>query len=488
MENNMRFRNHSSIILENSIKTIGTIVAIFFLNFISEIGGNGIQLLDVLWLIGFLVIATGIIIGIHAIIWSRTYIIIEENTLVVERNTINKKRNTISLHTISNVNLEQNILEMILGTCKVKLDTNSLSTADQTDVNIVLKKDEAERFRRIILAKDEDFSQTQTEGYSDTDAEDNVIGGDLGDIILHGLFSIRISALIFLVVILVAEIYLLQSLGMDNIEESLSELLGGLITGAWFTVGIGWSILKEFFKYLNFRTERKGDKIFLNYGLFKKIAYSVPVNKINGIRLTQTPIARMGKRYMVEIINVGMDDNENEANTFFLPYSKVEKLKKQLHTLIPEFDGALEIKEERQSKAIWLLSIPWVLLYIILCVVAYMLIGRYVQDEDLANIFGVAVLGLLVVGMLIKLVGFFTKGIKVDEKYLKIVNGYFAKRILFVKYDKIQYITGNQCIIAKHFKIQKGHISLLASMKNRVHILPYFKEEDMELLKKYFLS
>ena len=113
MENSMRFRNHSSVILENSIKTIGTMVAILFLNFISEIGGNGIQISDVLFLIGFLLIVAGIIIGIHAIIWSKTYIVLENNTLIVERNTINTKRNTIGLKTISNVNLEQNLLEML---------------------------------------------------------------------------------------------------------------------------------------------------------------------------------------------------------------------------------------------------------------------------------------------------------------------------------------------------------------------------------------
>ena len=196
----------------------------------------------------------------------------------------------------------------------------------------------------------------------------------------------------------------------------------------------------------------------------------------------------MAKRYMVEIINVGMDDNENEANTFFLPYSKIGQIEKQLHILIPEFDGALEIKEEKQSKAIWLLSIPWVLFYIVLCVAAYMLIGHYAPDSEINVVFGVIAAALLIFGIVIKFAGFLTKGVKVDEKYLKIVNGFFAKRILFVKYDKIQYVTGTQCIIAKHFKIQKGSISLLASMKNRMHTLPYFKETDMERLKEYLIS
>ena len=41
------------------------------------------------------------------------------------------------------------MLEMLLGTCKVKLDTNSMSTSDKTDVKIILKKAEAEQFSII---------------------------------------------------------------------------------------------------------------------------------------------------------------------------------------------------------------------------------------------------------------------------------------------------------------------------------------------------
>lgn len=52
---------------------------------------------------------------------------------------------------ISNVNTEQNLLERLLGTCKVKLDTNSMSTADQTDVKIVLKKADAEQLKGNIM-------------------------------------------------------------------------------------------------------------------------------------------------------------------------------------------------------------------------------------------------------------------------------------------------------------------------------------------------
>lgn len=479
MENNIKFRNHISIILENSIRTIGTVLLIFGLNFISDIGETGIQFSDILLLIGVIVVAIGLVVGLHAIIWARTYISIEENMLIVEKNTLNKKRNTINLKTVSNVNLEQNILEMILGTSKVKLDTNSLSTADQTDVKIVLKKAEAEKFRSIVLAKAEGREVILDEVKEDEDA--TTLIGELGDIILHGLFSVRISTIIVLIVLFGIQFYMMSDIGLENLGETILEVGASLLVAFWYIVVMIWGLAKEFVKYIGFKIKRKEDKVYLSYGLIKKVAYSVPVDKINAVRLTQTWIARLAKRDMVEIINVGMDDDENETNTFFLPYSKLETIQEQLHMLLPEFDGAIEIKEEKQSKAVWLLSVPWLILYIAIVAVAYMFMADYEPELKEAIIFAAVVIFLW--RLISKIAAFLTKGIKVDEKFLKIVDGKFAKRTLFVKYDKIQYITGKQCVIAKQFNIQKGTISLLASMKNRIHELPYFKENDMEQLK-----
>ena len=334
MESNVKFRNHVSVILENSLKTIGTVMAIFLLNIASEIGEEGIASGDIVFLVIIFVVVLAIVLGIQTFLWAKTYISIEENTLVIERNTLNKKRNTIGLKNISNVNLEQNLLEMLLGTCKVKLDTNSLSTADETDVNIVLKKVDAEKFRICILAKVEgkeidEAGQKETTSEEESSNEESGIVGHIGDIILHGLFSIQIWMFVLLIAILGLQIWSFTELGTD-LGETIGEILASLFVAFYFAAIILWRIVKEFIKYLNFRIERKKDKVYLSYGLFKKVAYSVPVDKINGIKLSQTPLARMGKRYMVEVINVGMDDDENEANTFFLPYNKLEIIQDQI--------------------------------------------------------------------------------------------------------------------------------------------------------------
>ena len=487
MENNIRFRNHISVIFENSVKSLGTFFVIFLMSFFSDMAESDTSMGEVLLLIGILAAGLVIVLGWQTLIWAKTYISIQDNVLIVERNTLNRKRNTIGLSNISNVNLEQNVLEMIFGTCKVKLDTNSLSTADETDVKIVLKKADAEWFRRVVLGEAE-VQQAEAEPnlQSSNPQSRNGYTGSMGDIVLHGLFSIHISSVIFLIALIVIGIIGLANMTRGEIGEGIAELFGSIFVFAWFVGGIIWSMFKEFVKYLNFRIERKENKVFLSYGLLKKVAYSIPVDKINAIRLVQTPIARMGGRYMAEVINVGMDDDENESNTFLLPYAKKEKIKAQLNNLLPEFAGCMDISEEKQPKSIWVIWIPRVLVYLCLVAVAYGIVMEFVPEFKMAPIYIGAGLGLWL--LILKIFSYFTKGLAVHNQFLKIVEGAFGRKMMFVRYDKIQYITGKQNVLANCFHVQKGNLFLLASLTNRVHELPYFKEEQMETLKQHLIE
>ena len=147
MVNNIRFRNHISIVIERLGRAILILGAVFVGNLLPELdtivenlGNLKENLMIVLLASGGILAILALLLIWQVIVWSKTYISIQDQTIVIEQNTLNRKKNTIGIKNISNVNTEQNLFEMLLGTYKVKLDTNSLSTADKTDVKIVLKK------------------------------------------------------------------------------------------------------------------------------------------------------------------------------------------------------------------------------------------------------------------------------------------------------------------------------------------------------------
>ena len=117
----MRFRNHISIIVE---QTGGLLIALLILLIpsmlenIDEFMETGLEVMDGKWLLVNLglILFFFVVIALQIAIWSKTYISVQDNAVVIERNTLNKKKNTIGIRNISNINTEQNLFEMLMGT------------------------------------------------------------------------------------------------------------------------------------------------------------------------------------------------------------------------------------------------------------------------------------------------------------------------------------------------------------------------------------
>lgn len=190
---NKKIRNHISIVVERIGGIIGAILLFALTSMADEIKAllSGDSLLQdrISLILAIIIIAIilGVLIGFQLWRWSKTFIYIQDKSIVVEQHTLQKKKNTIGIKNISNVNTEQNLFEILVGTCKIKLDTNSLSTADETDVQIVLKKKEAEVFRNAIMR----LMQEDNEKVIQEPAEDEFkwdIKAELPELLTHGLY------------------------------------------------------------------------------------------------------------------------------------------------------------------------------------------------------------------------------------------------------------------------------------------------------------
>ena len=269
MENKIRFRNHISVILEQLGATFGILFVLSFTNIDDVIDyiekGSSEELSLTVYIGGGVILAVFLLIFLYQwIIWSKTYISICDNSIVIERNTWNKKKNTIGLKNISNVNTEQNLLEMLLGTCKVKLDTNSMSTSDKTDVKIILKKAEAEQFRLYVMKLMQGQEGDFEEEYSKEDKEHWVIQTNMGDIFTHGLFSVNLlSVLVVIGCVVGAAGMVLQVIHSVRAGESIVKmLLSVLMLIAIFSSAI-WNIVKGFIQYYDFKIDRNENKLYI---------------------------------------------------------------------------------------------------------------------------------------------------------------------------------------------------------------------------------
>lgn len=424
----------------------------------------------------------------NLLVWRKTYISIQDGTIVLERNTINKKINTFGIKNIANINIEQNIFERIISTCKVKIDTDSRSTADETDIEIVLKKDIANEFKKRIMQSinkskgNEDSQESLENMYYEVEDYDEYIDYDInysnGDILKHCFYNIGIIELLINIAVFIGVfIY-----GINQEDHTLkSIIIQSIIIIANFG-SIFKNLFGDYIKYYNFKSLRKNDKIYLNYGLFTKSEYSIPVDRINAININQTILSRIFNKYKVDISVVGVGNDEDEVSQIILFESK-DMLVERFNLLLPEFNLKIDFNFEKQSKKTLLISLIKSL--IIMGIVD--LIVFVIYELNLFTNMQVILIGnlILVVFLLVfYIMKYKTAGIFLDDDFVSIVSGKFSKSINIIKYKKIQYIKILQGPISKTLGLQHGTIHILAGLLDNDRKIDYYNESIFDKLSE----
>ncbi len=502
MEN--KFRNHITIILEQTGGFFWAVCLILIMNLddIPELlrdlkdKENALMVLIVgAAILGFIVLN----IIITCFQWYKTWVSMDDTSITISRNTLNKSVNTIGIKNISNVNLEQNFLEMILGTCKVKLDTDTRSTADSTDLEILLKKEKAEAFKAAIIERlDAENVRSAAEEGEETPASPDVeydIAYSGMDIVKHCIYTMPIWGILVTVGAIAALIVALVSFGaQEGIREyigGVEEIVGGGIALLFVLVSAIRSIIGDFFKYYEFCARREGDRIHMQYGLLKKYSYDIPVKRINSVIVTKSVISRLCKRSCVELVNVGLGDDDEESAMLLLSV-KDSQIYDCLRTLLPEFaeyfDGSTAEEIMRQPKKIWFSNLCGFLFWGVIFSVVFAVL-RYLDvfEGEVVYAYWGTVAGIFLFTLLGCFGSYFANGLCIQDKYLVISSGTFAMSVQFVRYSKIQYIEFEQGPVLRHLHLKRAQLYILASMTQNMVIVPEFAETYMDEIEEKYL-
>ena len=102
----------------------------------------------------------------------------------------------------------------------------------------------------------------------------------MGDIFTHGLFSVNLlSVLVVIGCVVGAAGMVLQVIHSVSVGESIVKmLLSVLMLIAIFSSAI-WNIVKGFIQYYDFKIDRNENKLYIRYGILKKVNYTIPAEK-----------------------------------------------------------------------------------------------------------------------------------------------------------------------------------------------------------------
>ena len=224
-----------------------------------------------------------------------TFHIDEENgEFVIQKGVLNKTRITIQLHKIQQVNINQSLIQRIVGVHKLEIDT---AGSDKKEASIsAISHDLATILKERLI----NHSQQETSDFTDENREDIIpisfIKIGLPSLIKIGFTSNYIKSFALIFVFFTTIIENLQQLNTEVIDEDkVTNYLDTLPIIYSFLLVVGFfiglilvvNLVRTILKYFDFTIQKSKQAIILSYGLLSTKNTLLNPNKVQKIKITQ---------------------------------------------------------------------------------------------------------------------------------------------------------------------------------------------------------
>ncbi len=504
-------RNHPTYMIESSWGAVLVLFMMFFNgidSWIKEIQsvleGGDKATIYVIGITGGIVLFFLIALFFSFFRWRKTTLTVADGSLTWEQATIFSKRQEFSISSISNVNLEQNLFERIVGTYKLKIDTSSISTAESTDMKIILGKKEAMEVRNLILymmnTDDEDAAEkAQQEGEGKKHSlpmedENYDVALTSSENFMCAVAGIREGQLVALIIILLG-LNATLGLGLAN-HESIGAIFATVLIWFSFLYSVGKELVTSFLRTYNFKVARRKDHIYITSGAIKIRSYSVPVNQIQAIRFQSTLIGRIMKRVSVSVINVS-GEGEDVDGQWLLPAIAYKDIPTVLERILPEMSFTEQSLLEKRPKSVqWRELFRTIFIFFVIGVGVFFGL-HWIPEEAFEDIEVIDKMSLQVLAGIVWIVFTFiflimdilrqkTEGILIKEDSVVLRRGSYSWMQVEVPFERIQVLDVSQSFIDRWFGQKDGSLHLLASKLASTQNIPKMKSTTLEKLQQAF--
>lgn len=349
MMSNERYQLHWVTALLSVLKTLKEmIVPIVILVFVNGVNDTGKWYFDYLTFIifGFLII-TFFVTGI--IKWKRYVYWFEDNELRIEYGLFVKKKRYIPFDRIQSLDYTEGILHRPFNLVKVSVETagGSASVKAEAELTAITKEAAEVIEREIAEAKKEKREPVDVAEGLDLLNEVEVAPS------VQNIFSMSSKSLLALattsggvgLILSGVIVFLMQFIDVLPIEEIYAEvsifiksgviLIAILVILALLAVW-GISVGMTFLAYYNFTVQVVDKDIVITRGLLEKRRVTVPLNRVQSVRVVANPLRQLFGYATVIIDNAGGGISGEGAKINLFPLVKKGTIETPLKALFPE--------------------------------------------------------------------------------------------------------------------------------------------------------
>ncbi|MBN8194132.1 PH domain-containing protein [Bacillus sp. NTK074B] len=337
-------RLHPISAVASFIKQLKDLIVPFVFLFVINNRGEKNGFWDYLPLLSMAVVL--IVVLVFGIIkWLRFTYRVEEGELRIEYGLFVKKKRYIPIDRIQSLNFSEGVLHRPFGLVKVKVETAGSSNSRESEAELTaISKEEATDLEKLIYQEKkgqkvpEDLPVEQPEKRK----EKPVFTLGSKDIWVLAATSGGVGVIISGVAIFLSQFNELIPYEALYKEVAVFIQNGVFIVALTAFVGLllAWllSIIWTFIVYGDFKIRVVDDHIVITRGLLEKKQVTVPLNRVQGIRVVENPVRQLIGYCTVHIENAGGSVLEKDSMSIKLfPIVKKERVPGLLAGLLPDY-------------------------------------------------------------------------------------------------------------------------------------------------------
>jgi putative membrane protein len=315
--------------------------------------GQGLQAVDLRWILAGIaaVVVLAAVAGFFT--WYFTRFIIDDEELRVETGWIFKTSKKIPFERLQSVDIIQPLAARMFGLAELRLEAGA---GDSTTKLRYLTRRQASRLRDYLLTR------AHGERARISDLEQTAAASVLTDLGAadRPLVTVPPQRLVLGLVLssewLISMAFLITGGAVALSYGVVQYALSGLIPLA---IGAFTMISRRVIAMFNFTLAESPRGLRITRGLTNLTSQSVPINRIQGVKVSQPLLWKLPGWYRVDIDVVGYgssegENNESHATNVLLPVANRAEVEIGLHRTLPGFDLAGIEMHRSPSRARWL--------------------------------------------------------------------------------------------------------------------------------------
>lgn len=443
------------------------------------------------------VFVTLLSIPISILLWTSKYFSVNEKEILFCFGIFFKKKISLRFDKISNIKIERNLIDIILGISKLKINSGSVVSTG-SEIKLSLDNSYAEVLKNFFDYVLKNPQQPVLENFPLPQKYSLVKKGDalckefttkeklLMPLITSG--SVIATLIIITAMVMVLFFGKFTDLGTESFEFELdlkrfnSAYLGWKIFAIMSVVIISYAarVLYLILKYYNFSLVRNGDQIHLKYGLINQRNYTININKINSVIIKQSLFQRLFRYGEFSLSFVGNfigDDNnrDNKPTRALIPMIKIDYLKPFMQKYLNEFYKEFEVIKPKRHRMLHFVWIP-MLSILIPAILANLLLTVLEIPVILIPAITAGTYVLAFIGQLFMMS---CAGLGYNDDLILISNGMYTKTTYLIKKSAIQYMK----ITAGPIRRKQMLCGLLIRYKETFSFI-FAKHYDLDLATK----